>query len=78
MKCDDNEKCLKLLQLVLDGQASESDTKEFMAHLDKCMACYNEFNLNKSIKEAVIQKVNKPSMPTELVDQINSKIAEVA
>lgn len=76
--CSENSECMKLLQLMLDGEASEEEAKIFNDHIEKCMPCYEYYNLEKTIKEIIQTKIERKAVPGDLVDSIKSKIKETA
>jgi len=71
--CKDEE-CNRLLQLILDGEASENDEKTFFQHIKNCSYCYNGYKLEKSIRKLIRTKMRKESVPADLVDSIKLKI----
>lgn len=72
-KCEDEE-CNRLLQLILDGEASENDEEVFFQHIKNCSYCYNGYMLEKSIRKLIRTKIKKESVPADLVDSIKLKI----
>ncbi len=77
-KCLDSEKCLKLLQLILDGEASEFETHYFNSHIEDCMSCFEHYNLEKTIRQVLKTKIEKRPVPAELIQSIRSKISQTA
>ena len=72
-KCEDEE-CNRLLQIILDGEASENDEKAFFQHIKNCSYCYNGYMLEKSIRKLIRTKIKKESVPADLLDSIKLKI----
>ncbi|MDQ3393807.1 MAG: anti-sigma factor [Bacteroidota bacterium] len=77
-KCLDSEKCLKLLQLILDGEASEFETNYFHSHIEDCMSCYKHYDLEKTIRQVLKTKVEKRPVPVDLIQSIKLKIDQTA
>lgn len=77
-RCSDNRDCLQLLELMLDNEATDEQEKLFHEHIEKCMPCYEYFNLEKAIKEVIQTKIKRKPVPGDLVDSIKSKIKETA
>jgi anti-sigma factor (TIGR02949 family) len=73
-KCSEHTKCLELLQLVLDDEASEDEKSYYFCHLEKCMACYREYNLETEIRKVLRTKIDNRQVPADLVSSIKSKI----
>lgn len=69
--------CLKVIQIILDGEASFEEQKHFDDHIAGCMPCFEQFNLDKSIKLAIQTKIDKMDVPTDLVNSIKLRIGEV-
>jgi anti-sigma factor (TIGR02949 family) len=76
--CKENGNCLKYLQLIIDGEASEDQKKEFATHIEECMPCYKKYDLEKTIKDVVKSKCSNKEVPAELIETIKTKIREQA
>ncbi len=73
-KCSESEECDQLLQLILDGEATSEQEKQFFEHIDKCVYCLNGYELEKSIRKLIKSKIKKQTVPADLVDSIKLKI----
>lgn len=73
-RCKDHARCMELLQLVLDGEASESEQEYYNTHMEKCMPCYREHNLESAIRQVLKTNIEKKRVPSDLVDCIKSKL----
>jgi len=78
MEVEQNQVCTELLQLVIDGQATQEQHQELMQHLEKCESCREEYLLSKTIKDSLKSHVKVNSSPTGLANSIQSKISETA
>ncbi len=76
--CAEEEKCLTMLQLILDGEASDFEEKYFQAHIDDCMCCFERYNLDKCIKQVLKTKLEKRPVPVDLIQSIKLKITHSA
>ncbi len=74
----DCEKCLELLELIIDGEASPEEEKHFHKHLNDCLPCYETYNLEASIKKLIQTKVTRKQVPDDLIQKIRSKIRSTA
>lgn len=72
------ESCLKLLELVTDGEASPEEEKHFNDHINECLPCFESFNLEKSIKEMLQTRLDKKQVPDDLIKSIKQKIRNTA
>ncbi len=61
-KCHEVEKCLELIHLVLDSEASSDQEKYLTEHLEMCMQCLENFNTEKEMRTALKTRLeNKKS-----------------
>lgn len=70
--------CLDMLQLILDGEASPEERRDFFdKHLESCMPCYRTYHLEMAIRELLKTKCGKYEAPAELIDNIKKMISSV-
>jgi anti-sigma factor (TIGR02949 family) len=72
--CEHHAECLKKIQAVLDGEASEAEKAHFRDNMDDCMHCIKMYHLEKCVKEAIQNKVDKRLCPDNLIATIKSKL----
>lgn len=75
-RCGKQEMCIDMLNLIIDGQASESQMEEFKLHMEECGPCYQTHELEMAIKQTLQSKLDKKPVPPGLIDIIKSKIRE--
>lgn len=73
-RCKEEERCLELVRLMLDDQATKEDSEYVLKHIDGCYRCYDNYDLEKTIRKAVKSKTNNLNVSTELVEEIKSKV----
>jgi anti-sigma factor (TIGR02949 family) len=73
--CEHHAECLKKIQAVLDGQATEAEKEHFRQNMDECLHCIQMYHLEKCIKEAVQNKLDKRLCPDNLVATIKAKLS---
>lgn len=73
-KCENHEACLKMIQAVLDGSASETEINHFKENLESCLPCIENYELEKSIKSSLQDKLEKKCCPNSIVNQLKVKI----
>lgn len=73
----DHNECLRILNLVLDEEATEEERSYFKQHLQNCMPYYEIYNVDKKIKELIKKNCNK-KVPKDLVESIREKILQQA
>ncbi len=76
MEVDDKNKCVELLQLVIDGQATEQQEAELEQHIVACKSCKSEFELSQTIKDNLKSRLKRPNIPSELATSIQSKVLQ--
>lgn len=72
--CKDFDKCQRYLHLVLDGEATPEQEKYFYSHIEKCIVCFSQYNIELQIRELVKTKLSKKRIPTALLEEIKAKI----
>lgn len=73
-RCPEEERCLELARLMLDEQATEEEANYVKKHIDGCFRCYDNYDLEKAIREAVKLKTRKEKLSVELKEEIERKI----
>ena len=74
--CPEREKCLDILNVVLDGEATDEQKIYLTDHIDACLPCLNDYNLEKEIKELLQTKCSKVDVPNGLAEAIKAKLSE--
>ena len=72
-----NATCMEMLQLVLDGQATEEQVGYWRTHLGLCQPCYEKYNVDNAIKEMVKSECCCSKIPQEVIEQISIKIKQI-
>lgn len=74
--CPEKNECLKMLQTILDGEASDEQKEYFLKHhLEECMPCYKNYHLEVAIRQLLKTKCCHEA-PQDLVDSIKSKVIQ--
>jgi mycothiol system anti-sigma-R factor len=68
--------CLEMLQVILDGEASDEQKKYFKEHMDMCLPCFKGYELDMAIKQLVKSKCCGGDAPSDLVEQIKITISQ--
>lgn len=72
--CENHERCMQMIQAVLDGSASADEFEHYKKSISECLPCIEGYELEKSIKEALNQKVQKKCCPQQTITNIKTKI----
>jgi len=70
------EMCVEMLNLIIDGQATDSQLEKFRQHMVECPPCYQTHELELAIKQTLQSKLDKKPVPPGLIELIKSKIRE--
>ena len=73
-RCSDFDKCLKILNLILDNEATEIQKVFFDSHIEKCMVCFAHYNVERQIRQLIKKKLNQHPVSYALVNEVRSKI----
>ncbi len=74
-ECDHQIDCMKMIQLVLDGEATPEQVAQISQSIGKCLPCEHGYALEKNIKEALQLRLEKRTIPTALLDSIRARVA---
>ena len=70
-KCEDT---LKKVMLALDDEMSSEDEKKFLAELNSCSHCLEKYNIEKSFKSYLCDKIKRHTVSQKIVAQIRTRI----
>ncbi len=76
-KCPEVEKCLELIHLVLDSEASSEQENYLTEHLEMCIQCLENYNIEKEIRTALRNRLENKKVPLDLINTIKDKISEI-
>ncbi|NDU98475.1 hypothetical protein GK108_26550 [Spirosoma terrae] len=72
--CSHRKDCLKMIQLILDGEATDQQLARLKVNLESCQPCIEMYHLEKEVKELLTKRMEKRCCPEQLVATIKSKI----
>jgi len=70
--CSEAQKCLEILHLILDGEGTEEDKIYLDMHLEHCIECFKNYELEKEIRKLMWLSSLTVSAPKQLVKRIQS------
>jgi len=73
-KCEHHAECMKVIQAILDDEATEAEKDHFRENMDKCLPCIESYRLEKCIKDSLSLKIQKKPCPQSILTTIISKI----
>lgn len=68
--------CMEMLQVILDGEATDQQKQYFKEHMDICLPCFKGYELDMAIKQLVKSKCCGGDAPSDLVEQIRITISQ--
>lgn len=68
--------CMEMLQVIIDGEASNEQQEYFKNHMDRCLPCFKSYDLDMAIKRLLKTKCCGSDAPTDLIDQIKMQISQ--
>ena len=74
--CPEQKKCLKVLEQILDNEASDEMKDMYNDRVGKCWHCYKNYKIEKAIRDLVKIKMEKKSVPENLLHEIKAKISD--
>jgi len=75
--CENHQRCMEMIQAVLDGSASPEEMEHFKSNIESCLPCIEGYQLEKELKESLTNKVEKKCCPDRTVEDIKKKIGLV-
>ena len=77
MKSTNHDCCSEIIQkvfLVLDGEMSGKEEKEFLQHLNECPNCLEMYSIEKSFKDFLAAKIQRKQISSTMITSIRTKI----
>jgi len=72
--CEHHAACMKIIQAILDDEATEAEKEHFRDNMDKCIPCIEAYRLEKCIKDSLTLKIEKKPCPQNILNTIIAKI----
>ncbi len=76
-KKPEHDECLRILNLVLDGEASEEERLIFTEYLENCMPYFEIYNIDRKIRELIRQKCCDKKLPEEVKQEIRERVFSI-
>ncbi|MEQ8583715.1 MAG: anti-sigma factor [Marinoscillum sp.] len=76
--CNEFAKCLQYLHLMLDNEATEEQEIYLKNHIHKCMVCFEQYEVEKQIRELLRSKLTNQKVPADLAQAIRNKVFQSA
>jgi anti-sigma factor (TIGR02949 family) len=74
----DCEKIVSLLDMIIDGEASEEDKTYFYSHVEICQDCFAAHQKHEQLKRFLRENIKRKVVPTNLMSSIQTVIKATA
>lgn len=71
------KKVVEILDLIIDNEATSDDKDFFYSHIDKCAPCLDYYEVEKDLKDFIVQTVEKKKCSESLKNSIEQKMQEL-
>lgn len=72
--CKEFTKCLEYLYLMLDNEATEKQEAYLKNHLENCLYCFEQYEVERHIRDLIRSKVLNLPVPGDLAQEIKTKV----
>ena len=72
--CEHHAECMKIIQAILDDEATDAEKDHFRENMEKCIPCIEAYRLEKCIKDSLNFKLEKKPCPQSILNTIINKI----
>ena len=74
----DCEKVVSLLDLIVDGEATEADHTYFFTHVETCKECFGAHEKHQQLKQVLRDNIQRKAVPSNLLSSIQTVIKATA
>ena len=74
--CSHQSDCLKLIQRILDKEATAEEESTFLANKDQCLPCKEGHELELALRKALKSSCHS-KCPSSLIDSLRLKISSI-
>ncbi len=74
----DCNETLRHVMMALDGELTQAEEKAFLVHINQCSPCLEKYEIEKSFKKFLTEKLCRHHVPPQLIEQIKSRISGIA
>lgn len=69
---------LKKAMMMMDGELTDDEQRQFVSHIEKCPKCLDKYNIEKSLKEFMCNKIQRKHMPDDFISNIKNNITKAS
>lgn len=74
----DCEKIVSLLDMIVDGEATQDDKTYFFTHVETCKECFSEHEKHQRLKDVLKDSIARKAVPSNLLTSIKTVIKATA
>ena len=74
--CEDHDRCMNVINLIIDGEANEEEEAFFYSHIKDCFDCAQFYKLEQSIREAIRNYLEIKEAPEELIMEVRKMVKD--
>jgi anti-sigma factor (TIGR02949 family) len=74
--CEDHEKCIHIINLIMDGEANREEETFFYTHIQDCLHCAQYYKLEQSIRDIIKRKLKIREAPEGLIRDVRQKVKD--
>lgn len=74
--CADHDRCINVVNLIIDGEANEEEEAFFYSHIRECFHCAQFYKLEQSIRKAIRDYLEIKEAPEELIMEVRKMVKE--
>lgn len=73
-ECEHRHECMKAIQQILDGEATEEQLAHFKKNIGHCLPCIENHNLEVTIRHILCERIQRKPVPEDLVKSIRAQV----
>lgn len=73
--CKESAKCIEILHLLLDNEATPEEEQYLRDHIDFCLPCLKNYELETEIRNLLRTRVFKRDTPADLLISIKERVS---
>lgn len=72
--CENHERCMEMIQALLDGSATPEEMDHIKSEMDMCLPCIEGYEEYKNLKGMLQGKVEKKKCPQQTISSIKATV----
>ena len=61
---------------IVSEEATDDELSKFHNHLEKCMPCYERYDLDKAVRDLIRSRCKETQVPEGLVESIQMQVSK--